>query len=139
MVSAKQVILHYTGVAEKIDEMLSEFGNARKVAGFWCMFERQSNRLMGCIYCPSENYCPMSRSQPILERPYNPDSEWHLNDLDDIMIEIYLDDELFATASSINGITVKIKNKYTIIFLLSLFIQTTFSNFLEYLLNLTYS
>ena len=86
MVSAKQVILHYTGVAEEIDEMLSEYGNARKVAGFWCMFERQSNKLMGCIYCPSENYCPMSRSQPILERKYNPDSEWHLNDLDDITL-----------------------------------------------------
>lgn len=86
MVSAQQVIEHYTGVAEEIEEMLSEFGKSRKVPGFWCIFDRKSRSLMGCMYCPSENYCPMSRGKPILKRRYKPESNWHLNDIDDITL-----------------------------------------------------
>lgn len=85
MVSGAQVLIHYTGVADEINKTLSEFGDSCGLPGFWCEYDWPSRKsVMGCIYCPRANYCPASRSRPILEKKFNPDSKGWARDLDDI-------------------------------------------------------
>jgi len=70
MVSPRRYLAHHKEEADRIRNLLSQFGSSGEVAGFWCVKGTRTT-ILDCIRCEYDNFCP--NSHPPLERDYNPD------------------------------------------------------------------